>query len=106
MPSGWNRASGRENLNFPALKLPNLDRLPPEARAKMEAAMQHSFTNCITPEQLADPKHGLFQSDAEANCVYDRFSMQDGKIDIRDDVPARRYQATYQDDRDVHLHQL
>jgi hypothetical protein len=68
-------------LELSGLKLPNLDQMPPEARARMQAAMQHSFTNCITPEQLADPKRGLFQTDADRSCIYDSFSMQDGKIE-------------------------
>ena len=75
-PGQW---TGKVEIS--SLKLPNLDKLPPEARARMQAAMQHSFTNCVTPEQLADPKQALFRPDDDASCVYDRFSMQDGKIE-------------------------
>lgn len=75
-PGQW---TGKVELS--GLKMPNLDQMPPEMRARMQAAMQHSFTNCITPEQLADPKRGLFQTDADRSCIYDRFSMQGGKIE-------------------------
>jgi hypothetical protein len=75
-PGQW-----KGEVELSALKLPNLDQMPPEVRARMQTAMHHSFTNCVTPEQLADPKRGIFQPDAERSCVYDSFSMQDGKIE-------------------------
>ncbi|MEG3145061.1 DUF3617 domain-containing protein [Sphingomonas sp. RT2P30] len=71
-------------LTMHDLKMPNMDKLPPAARAQMERRMAAGkpFVSCVTEEQIKARK-GFFtgQDNANKSCRYDHFTMAGGKID-------------------------
>ncbi|MCK9542302.1 MAG: DUF3617 domain-containing protein [Novosphingobium sp.] len=55
--------------------------VPPEARAamKQQANSVHTFSTCLTPQDVEKPDAEFFQKGA-AGCTYDTFTMGGGKI--------------------------
>src|SRR5262245_56990003 len=54
--------------------------LPPQAKEAMakQMATAHTFSSCLTPEQVDRPDGGFFAGGAEG-CKYDNFTMAGGK---------------------------
>lgn len=79
--SGMMPRPGRWQGTFKVEKL-EMAGLPPQASEQMNKSMgmDRSYFTCLTPEQAAKPDARFFQKAAEG-CVYDRFTMADGKID-------------------------
>lgn len=75
-PGQWQMAMKINEMNIPGM--------PPQAAERMKGMMggAHSFTQCLTPEDVRKPKEGMFSGDEEGKCKYDHFSMGGGKIDI------------------------
>lgn len=79
--SGMNPRPGRWQGTFRVEKL-EMAGLPPQASAQMNKSMgmDRSYFTCLTPQQAAKPDARFFQKAAEG-CIYDHFTMADGKID-------------------------
>jgi hypothetical protein len=75
-PGQWQMAMTINEMTMPGL--------PPEAAARMKGMMGqgHSFTQCLTPEDVKKPKEDMFSGDEAGKCKYDHFAMGGGKIDI------------------------
>ena len=60
----------------------NIPGMPPEFAAKMkeQQVAARDVESCLTPEQAKMPKEGVFAG-VDKSCRYDRFTMDDGKID-------------------------
>lgn len=73
-PGRWQGTFRVEKVGIPGL--------PPQAADQMnkQMGMERSYFSCLTPEHAAKPDARFFQKAAEG-CVYDRFTMADGKID-------------------------
>ena len=73
-PGRWESTMKMEKMDIPGM--------PPEARAMMakSPAMARIVTTCLTPEMAAKPD-GKFFNQANADCVYDHFSMSGGKME-------------------------
>lgn len=57
--------------------------MPPQAQAMMSHAQKsHTHSACITAEQAAKPDKDFFNS-GRSDCVYDHFSLGDGKLDSK-----------------------
>jgi hypothetical protein len=56
--------------------------VPPEAKAAMQKQMgaEHTFSSCLTPEQVNQPNGGFFGGGGK-DCTYKHFAMVGGKID-------------------------
>lgn len=56
--------------------------VPPEAKAAMAKQMgsEHTFSSCLTPEQVDKPNGGFFGGGGK-DCTYKHFAMAGGKID-------------------------
>ena len=70
----WESTMKMEKMDIPGM--------PPEAKAMMakSPAMARTMTICLTPERAAKPG-GDFFNQGNASCIYDHFSMADGKLD-------------------------
>lgn len=79
--SGMTPRPGRWQGNFRVEKL-EIAGMPPQGAEQMNKSMgmDRSYFTCLTPEQAAKPDARFFQKAAEG-CIYDRFTMADGKID-------------------------
>lgn len=79
--SGMTPRPGRWQGTFRVEKL-EIPGLPPQAAEQMNKSMgmDRSYFSCLTPEQAAKPDARFFQKAAEG-CIYDHFTMADGKID-------------------------
>lgn len=75
-PGQWQMAMKINEMTIPGM--------PPQAADRMKGMMGegHSFTQCLTPEDVKKPKEDMFSGDEEGKCKYDHFSMGGGKIDI------------------------
>lgn len=73
----------RSNVTIEQMEMPGL---PPEIRERMKAALAQTqargFETCLTEEQAKRPKEDFFAG-KNANCRYDHFNMDDGKIDAK-----------------------
>ncbi len=79
--SGMTPRPGRWQGTFRVEKM-DIAGLPPQGAEQMNKSMEmdRSYFTCLTPEQAAKPDARFFQKAAEG-CIYDRFTMSDGKID-------------------------
>jgi hypothetical protein len=73
-PGQWQMAMKINEMSMPGM--------PPEAAERMKGMMGqgHTFTECLTAEDVKKPKADMFSGDEK--CKYDHFSMGGGKIDI------------------------
>ena len=73
-PGRWQSSVKMEKIDMPGL--------PPQAKDAMakQMATAHSFSSCLTPEQVNRPNGGFFAGGAEG-CVYNSFTMADGKVE-------------------------
>jgi hypothetical protein len=76
LPGRWESSMKFENLEMAGM--------PPAAKDAMAKQMgqTHTFSSCLTPEQVNQPNGGFFAGGAE-DCKYDSFSMAGGKIDAK-----------------------
>jgi len=74
-PGQWQMVMKVNEMTMPGL--------PPQAAERMKGMMGqgHSFTECLTPEEVKKPKEDMFSGGDKA-CKYDHFAMGNGKIDI------------------------
>lgn len=74
-PGQWQMAMKINEMTMPGM--------PPQAAEQMKGMMGqgHTFTECLTPEDVKKPKEDMFSGGDKA-CKYDHFSMGGGKIDI------------------------
>lgn len=81
-PGEWQSKVTIEQFDIPGM--------PPEAVKQMRAAVaqnqQHSFTSCLTPEDVEQPKGKFFTGNEQ--CRYDHFTMGNGKIDAAMRCPS------------------
>ena len=79
--SGMTPRPGRWQGTFRVEKI-EIPGLPPQAANQMnqQTGMNRSYFSCLTAEQAAKPDARFFQKAAEG-CIYDHFTMADGKID-------------------------
>jgi hypothetical protein len=56
--------------------------MPADAKAMMnkQMASAHTFTSCLTPEEVNQPNAEFFQGN-DSGCKYDKFLMAGGKVD-------------------------
>ena len=73
-PGRWEATVKLEKMDIPGM--------PPEAREMMQQHMSATQTSvsCLTPEKAEKPDASFFQPDA-SGCIYEKFSMADGKLD-------------------------
>ena len=73
-PGKWATSITIEEMNIPGM--------PPEFAAKMKEQQVASrpVESCLTAEQAKKPQEGVFAG-VDKSCRYDRFTMDDGKID-------------------------
>ena len=73
-PGKWTTSITIDEINIPGM--------PPEFAAKMkqQKVAARDVESCLTPEQAKMPKEGVFAG-VDKSCRYDRFTMDDGKID-------------------------
>ena len=73
-PGRWEATAQLEKLDVPGM--------PPEAREMMKQhmGMMQTSVSCLTPEEAAKPDADFFQPEA-SGCIYETFSMADGKLD-------------------------
>lgn len=73
-PGKWVTSIAIAEMNIPGM--------PPEFAAKMkeQQVAARDVESCLTPEQAKTPKEGVFAG-VDKSCRYDRFTMDDGKID-------------------------
>jgi hypothetical protein len=74
LPGRWESSVKIENLE--------MEGMPPAAKQAMAKQMggAHTFSSCLTPEQVNQPNGGFFAGGAE-DCKYDHFTMAGGNID-------------------------
>ena len=75
-PGHWD-----STVTIKSLKMPGMDKMPPEMAEKMKASMTkgHSFQSCVTEADAKAPKEGMFGGDK--SCRYEHFTMAGGTID-------------------------
>jgi Protein of unknown function (DUF3617). len=75
-PGQWQMVMKVNEMTMPGL--------PPQAAERMKGMMGqgHTFTECLTPEEVKKPKEDMFSGDEQGKCKYDHFAMGKGKIDI------------------------
>ena len=73
-PGKWMTTITIDEINIPGM--------PPEFSAKMkeQKVAARPVESCLTAEQAKQPKEGVFAG-IDKSCRYDRFTMDDGKID-------------------------
>lgn len=73
-PGRWQGDFRVEKLEIPGMPAQAADQV------NKSMGMDRSYFTCLTPQQAAKPDARFFQKAAEG-CVYDHFTMADGKID-------------------------
>ena len=73
-PGKWVTSITIDEINIPGM--------PPEFAAKMkqQKVAARDVESCLTPEQAKQPKGGMFAG-IDKSCRYERFIMNDGKIE-------------------------
>ena len=73
-PGRWQSTVKMERIDMPGV--------PQQAKDAMAKQMTagHSFSSCLTPEQVNQPNGGFFAGGAEG-CVYNSFTMAGGRVD-------------------------
>ena len=73
-PGKWTTSITIDEINIPGM--------PPEFAAKMkqQKVAARDVESCLTPEQAKQPKGGMFAG-IDKSCRYERFIMNDGKIE-------------------------
>lgn len=71
-------------ISYAATDIPGIEKMPPEMQARMKAELSkpRSFENCLTPEDLRDPKARI-AGNTGGKCTYDNFTMAGGVIDAK-----------------------
>lgn len=66
------------------MQMPGMEKMPPAMQEKMKASLAQgrSFENCLTEEDVRDPKSKMAENQG-GKCVYDHFTMANGVIDAR-----------------------
>lgn len=66
------------------MAMPGMEKMPPEMQEKMKASLAkgHSFENCLTEEDVRDPKEKMAENQG-GKCTYDHFTMAKGVIDAK-----------------------
>ncbi len=74
LPGRWESTMKIESMDMPGM--------PPEAKAMMDKSLlaERHLATCLTPEQAAKPK-GDFFNQGKSGCIFDHFTMADGKLD-------------------------
>ena len=78
-PGNWKTSVKMIDIQMPGIKDPRVAESMKEAM-KSHGNAAREFNYCVTPEQAAKPNAEMFVGNDSGDCLYDRFSMADGKI--------------------------
>lgn len=71
-------------IKIAEMAMPGMEKMPPAMQEQMKArlAQGHSFENCLTAEDVRDPKEKMAENSG-GKCTYDHFTMAGGAIDAK-----------------------
>lgn len=70
-PGQWEVTNEILSANAPGL---------PEQAVKEMVGQKTTASNCVTPEQAANPSANFLAAQKNSNCTYQNFSMEDGRM--------------------------